>query len=464
MALVRVLHGLTSLDRQTTQDFVWSFQKYGGQIDFEYVNIHAAKRPREGSRKADLSIITYELLSLRNVGWWPDVEKRLAHWLSRSTRAVIFPQDDYSGSRITERFVLEHGIEAIYTPIERDLERLYPEIQRDVRFETCLTGYTTDFVGADPFDALPALSDRTIDFGNRIRRLPLYFGREARRKSDVSHAVAQAAAQAGFVVDASDQPQDAKLGESWNAFLRNVKFTAGSKGGASIADPVGRVAQRFNRHLTRRGSGEESALEYALNSEHVFGRFEAIGPRFFDAIQAGVCQILPRDSYLDEFQPDVHYVALEPDLSNLTAVVKRMSDITMATDITSAAHATVIASNKYSYRTFCSNFLAREIGVPTGNSSRTFIGSDLQVSLQNLNPEVQSQALTVLRKVLRDRKSSKLIHELRMDGLDGNPVFTELRDIGVTSEFGPNLAETLNDMQQGEYTYLAMHVPTITRP
>ena len=55
------------------------------------------------------------------------------------------------------------------------------------------------------------------------------------------------------------------------------------------------------------------------------GDFSAISPRLFECAAMGVCQVLERSYYFDDFEPLKHYVPLNPDLSNMDEAEKSLT-------------------------------------------------------------------------------------------------------------------------------------------
>lgn len=340
---------------------------------------------------------------------WPLISARLGRWLTYSERTIVFPQDDYTACGLVEKFVLKHRVDAVYSAVNRDLAQLYPSLVGRVRIEQCYTGYVEPRVASPLSLDLADFQRRPIDLGNRVRRLPLYFGLDSIRKAEVTEVVARHASSAGLSVDVSSLPQDTLIGTDWTCFLRRTRFTTGSRGGGGIADPFGRLSQRYWRRLRRNGGDDWDAYRYAVRTHHRVGDFSAVGPRIFESTEAGVCQILERGDYFPDFEPWVHYVPLEADLSNVDQVVRVIEHPERGHEIASAAHARLILTGEFTYQTFVKRVLDSELGSCTGNSSRRFIGVDAIDQLVALGSDVVNSALAAVRQSLLRGRCSTLI-------------------------------------------------------
>jgi hypothetical protein len=237
-------------------------------------------------------------------------------------------------------------VDRVLTPIDNDLDILYPRTTKKAKFKIVLTGYAPTKT-----PITPPLAERPIDLGQRVRMMSPHLGQYAQQKANQSMRVADVARAAGFVVDVSMRTEDGFVGASWLDFLRKCKFTVGMKGGASIADPYGLL---YNRVEARRHRYESEHLTAAslgfLRRRDGKHRFSAISPRLFEAAASGTCQILKSDDYLSVLEPWRHYIPLQEDFSNLDEVVRAMSDLEMAADLVKNAYETLIVSGKFSYR------------------------------------------------------------------------------------------------------------------
>lgn len=346
-----VLHALREDSRATTINHAACFGRYILDYQVEYVNIFGIV-PQESA--SDLVIVTYELVALRNLPIWSELVKRMTPILRNSKMRVLMPQDDYSRSDVLDDFIVGQNFDFVFSPITRDLEQLYPQsMGRGVKFHEAFTGYfqDSDWIRLQSFSK--PFEDRSVDLGQRVRHLPPQLGEKAGQKGRLAIEFGQLALQVGFTCDVSTRAQDVFLGDNWWKFLGNSKFTVSRKGGASMADPDGDLADKVRRYQMRHPNATMEQISRRLSFKGGReGDFSAISPRLFEAAALGVCQILEPDHYVDGFEPWVHYIPLAEEFSNVDEVFRAMKDVKRCTDIIQASQELLLQSNDYSYDAF----------------------------------------------------------------------------------------------------------------
>ncbi len=348
---VVILHALRDDSRQTTVNHALCFSRYFSASEVTYVNIFGVI-PKLS--KFDLVVVTYELVALRNLPIWKLLVKRMAPILEAARFRIAMPQDDYSRCDVLDSFIVNQKFDAVFTPITRDLEQLYPRaVRAGIQFHEAFTGYfeLSDWSRLETFSR--PFRDRSIDVGQRVRHLPPQLGTAAGIKGQLAIDFGNAAKNQGFVCDVSTRSEDVLLGDDWWRFLGNMKFTVSRRGGASMADPTGRLADRVRRYQMRHpeASMAEIAKRVSMKGGRI-GDFSAISPRLFEAAALGVCQILEPDNYVDGFLPGVHYIPIEADLSNVDQVFETMRDLDRCEEIVNASQDLLLTSENFTYEAF----------------------------------------------------------------------------------------------------------------
>jgi hypothetical protein len=466
MTLLRILHALTTESRTTTKDYVFSFSDHADNTDVECVNIHCQLYPSDEIQIADLTIVTYELLSLRSANFWPQIELGLESWFSKSRKNILMPQDDYTDTRSIEKLVEGGWISAIYSAVNSDLKILYPTASKMTRIEQCLTGYVSEARGYGNNSNWLPFNSRGIDLGNRVTKLPIFFGYESLMKYNVTKIVADAAHKAGLVVDVEYDSKSVFMGDAWFSFMKNTCFTVGAKGGAYIVDPLGNVRQRFDRQIKKSPDNEEKALRYALKAKHRVGNFSAVGPRIFEFAQHGVCQILIEDNYLPNFVAGEDYFALKSDFSNLREAITFMKNKKAGERMAENAFANLISSGLYTYRKFVKDLLDRELPNRRGSTRKFFIGNESIDKLFHFSPEMTYELLGFIRKdslgfnILRSKKKPNLIKSMVSSYFDTT---NEINYSKFTlDEITDCVYKTMNQLDKGNTSYLGFFIPTVT--
>jgi hypothetical protein len=375
-----VLHALRDDSRQTTINHALCFGRHITNSSVEYINIFGTIPLVPSS---SLVIVTYELLSLRNLPIWEVLVERMSKVLENSSFRIAMPQDDYSRCDVLDDFIVDQKFDAVFTPITRDLEQLYPRaVRAGIQFHEAFTGYfeLSDWSRLETFSR--PFRDRSIDVGQRVRHLPPQLGRAAGIKGQLAIDFGRLARDKGLNCNISTRSEDVLLGDAWWHFLGDTKFTVSRRGGASMADPTGRLADRVRRYQSRHPDATMSEIEENVSMKGGrLGDFSAISPRLFEAAALGVCQILEPDDYVEGLEPGVHYIPLKSDFSNIDQVFETMLDLDRCEEIVHASQDHLLRSGKFTYKAFVKQLAtAAGLGVESdsaatyGDSSMTFDG------------------------------------------------------------------------------------------
>jgi len=361
---VLILHGLRSDSRLTTIEHTLSFARHLNGCDVTYVNVFGLMRPDLAYEGFDLAILTYELVAQRTMPFWSALVERLAPLMRAAKVTVVMPQDDYCCSQILDDFVVENDVQYVFSPLTRDLRMLYPRsLARGVQFHEAFTGYWEADTVLPVASFRKPFEQRSIDLGQRVRHLPPQLGPAAQRKGQLAITLAQLAMRAGFVCDVSTDASAVLIGDDWWRFLGDSRFTVGRLGGASVADPRGRLQARVTQLQLRKPKITYDEIARRLRTDELpQGDFTAISPRLFECAAMGVCQVLEEAHYVDGFEPWRDYIPLAPDLSNVDEVFSAMRDWERCKEIATNGEAALIGSGRYTYR----EFVRRLMSVTTG--------------------------------------------------------------------------------------------------
>lgn len=109
----------------------------------------------------------------------------------------------------------------------------------------------------------------------------------------------------------------------------------------------------------------------------------ALSPRHLEACATKTCQILIEGSYNNILQPDLHYIPLKEDMSNLDDIQAILKDETHRLKITTKAYEDIVASGKYTYRSFVTKVFEK--------------------CLQNEKPKIKSSGILLLMNKIWER-------------------------------------------------------------
>jgi hypothetical protein len=105
----------------------------------------------------------------------------------------------------------------------------------------------------------------------------------------------------------------------------------------------------------------EALVNEQLDYDDIFERFfkglerpahyaKCISSRHFDAVGTKTCQIMLRGRFNDILKADQHYLALEPDFSNIDDVLMQFRDPQRRQNVADAAFELVCAEHTYDRR------------------------------------------------------------------------------------------------------------------
>ena len=351
---ILVLCDFNRRSANTIIDHATSFKKYSRHNIF-YVNPVGRSKPEWlNLSKFDILIIHYSIYVLGdhyiNPSW------RDAITLSPAVK-IQFIQDEYR--RVNEFIdrMKELNINVLYTCFpEGEIEKVYPayKLPGVAKFNT-LTGYVPSYLD----NAAPNLRRRRpIDVGYRGRGEGFWWlGTLYQEKSFIGREFLRHAARTELTCDISTREEDRIYGSRWIQFLRQCRCTLGTESGASVIDFNGRIEDRVRQYCEQHPSAtfEEVRVRFFKDVEGQV-RMNQISPRVFESIGCGCGLILFEGEYSKILMPDVHFIPLKKDFSNIGDVFDKIRDRTFIRTMAERSFKDVLQSGAYSYKTFVSSF------------------------------------------------------------------------------------------------------------
>jgi hypothetical protein len=199
--------------------------------------------------------------------------------------------------------------------------------------------------------------DRSLDVIYRGMLLPYNFGSLSHDKYRIGEQFRKIAQNNKLKVDISSKIEDRIYNKAWIKFLASSKATLGVESGASIIDFKGDVEKATNSYLSKfpDASFEQVYKDILYEYDNKI-LYNAVSPRHFEAAATKTVQILFEGEYGGIFKPDVHYIPLKKDFSNVEEVIAQLSDIDYRKHLTENAYDEIIMSDEYSYDGFVKQF------------------------------------------------------------------------------------------------------------
>ena len=345
---ILVLSTYEGMDANAVRDYLLSFRLHS-RHHYYYLLDCRRLDGRIDLRPFDVIVIFWDVYLLG-----PELADAVRERIARAPAfKVVFLQDEHRDVRGVNQAMAELGVQLAFTCVaEADHRVFYPSeaIPTLEGLYTVLPGYVPRYLEGTRLDVD---TPRPIDIGYRSRAMPFYLGDLGQDKTVVAQRFQELTAAEGLVRDISVLERDRLYGGQWVQFLRDCRCVLGTSSGASVADFTGEIRRACERHM---------ALNPEASYDEVKARFfadadwkvviDTISPRVFEAAALGCTLVHHEGLYGGILRPDEHYVCVRRDYSNVGDVLDRVRDRGFCRDMATRAHRDLIASERYSFRSF----------------------------------------------------------------------------------------------------------------
>jgi len=348
---ILVLNHFLSGNANVYRDYLFCFQAYS-RHDFYYVHRLNVLKTLD-LKQFDAILLFWACDWLRpRIG-----EEMIARIAEAPGKKLLFLQDEYRNVSLARKAINRFGVDQLFTLVHpNDYEAYYPKSACPglSRIETVLTGYVPEEL--TKLES-PRHRDRTVDVAYRSRMCPYYLGDLAQEKFAIAVRFQKLAAQFGLRHDISTWEGDRIYGRAYIDFLRNSRSVLGTESGASVVDFTGEIQNRCEEYLGRHQDATYEEVKQKFFAD-VDGKIfcRAISPRMFESTALGNALFLHEGDYSGILRPGDHYFALKKDGSNDVDAIAAMQDRDACERMARRAYDELIASGRYSYRTFVRGF------------------------------------------------------------------------------------------------------------
>jgi spore maturation protein CgeB len=136
----------------------------------------------------------------------------------------------------------------------------------------------------------------------------------------------------------------------WSDFLRRCDGTIGAEAGTYYLDREGEIL-RFAKNLSlSKCFSKQKVMEFIKTREFRYVNGKAVSSRHFEPIGTKTVQILLEGFYNGILQPDVHYLSVKRDLSNLSEKIREFDDPQRRNEIANITYEYVMDCHTYAHR------------------------------------------------------------------------------------------------------------------
>jgi hypothetical protein len=273
---------------------------------------------------------------------------------------LMLPQDEFVASDQLVEFAEDFAVDHILSVApSTEWPNIYGDVaaSRTIRLHRVLTGYV-DEASVSAYGTTRVGADRPIDIGYRAWHTEAWLGRRGKLKVEIAERVLASQAADGQRLDVSTRDQDTIHGPAWYRFLQQCRWTLGVEGGASILDRDGSLKDRVREYVAiHPNAGFDEIEARCFPGRDGTLNLVALSPRHLEACITRTAQILVEGDYNGVLQPHVHYLPVRADFSDLDEVLELARSDVVRDGLADRAYRDVVASGRYSYRTFVSELL-----------------------------------------------------------------------------------------------------------
>ncbi|MBK8515254.1 MAG: hypothetical protein IPL55_02845 [Saprospiraceae bacterium] len=264
-------------------------------------------------------------------------------------------QDEYINTSSICRFFKEFEVETVFTCLPPDLyQTVYPTEYSGLKnYYTVLTGYIDDDFVRE-FGNKPIGHDkRKFDVVYRARKMPYNLGVFGTYKWKLTEIFENKNEEYNLKLDVSNDPNSFIFGSDWYKFVGNSRLIIGSEGGSSLHDPEGTIRACCDKlMLSNPNLSFDEVKSACFGDEDEKFPYYAISPRHFEAAVLRTCQVLIEGNYNGVLKPNIHYIPIKKDFSNLDQVFSKMKDVHYCEAMAERTFDSIVQSGDYTYDKF----------------------------------------------------------------------------------------------------------------
>ena len=312
--------------------------------------------------KYKILILTYEI-DYRRLN---EVSYLIKKFIRKHFFVIYIPQDEYQYTNVKGQILKDWNVNLSFVNVnENDAPIIFNN--NFTIFKTVLTGYASEIDNIK----IP-ISDRKTDIFYRATPLPYIYGELGHEKVNIGKKMKAYAVisnflrsncpglelRKGFVnnlnVDIEWEMDKKIFGEEWYSSLVNSKTTLATCSGCKVFDQEPRN-EEIEKILAE---NPDYTYEDAKKDFDIEPMFEAceVSPKMFEAITLGTVLIMYEGKYKGIFKPNIHYIELKKDHSNINDVFKKINNDKYLQNMADRAYKDIIESGKYSYESFIKYF------------------------------------------------------------------------------------------------------------
>jgi len=268
----------------------------------------------------------------------------------------LFIQDEYEHLSKTKLWIKKLNFSLVFTVTPaKSISIVYPsrEFPNQI-FVNNLTGYAPEDIEIrlSGKNHVPP-SQRDIYIGYRGRSLHAKYGQLGRDKLAIGVNVKMYCKASNIEHNIEWDEQSRIYGDKWLEFIASCRAMLGTESGSNVFDYDGNLKQTLDRYKKAHShlSDDQFYEKFIEPLEHP-GLMNQISPRIFEMASASTVMILYEGAYSNILIPNVHYLPLKKDASNLPSIIATLKNTAFIDEMAQRTKEDIIDSGKYSYKSF----------------------------------------------------------------------------------------------------------------
>jgi hypothetical protein len=336
---VLLLHAVSAGNRTLSYQRGWP-REFARHPRFRVTAVDVARHPLAvgarlttlGARRFDAVVLLHSVFSN---------ERQLHWWAFEAVRRIRAPKAFFIGNEyklMPEKMAFAEDLKVALLVSQSESPRVLSLYRQ--RLGCAVMGLPNTGLDPELFFPRRPRPERPIDLGYRSLPAPLYLGHE--EKTEIARRFAEAAPRLGLVADISTEPADRFTEQEWAEFLGRCKAQLGTEAGGDYFEIDDRTRRRFHAWLEDHPEPTLAQVREAFFRDYPDPvPIRIVSGRQIEAAGTKTVQVLMRGEYSGYFAPDVHYIPLEKDFSNLDEAAARLRDETLCARLADNAYAMV---------------------------------------------------------------------------------------------------------------------------
>ncbi len=363
--------------RSSQRDHLWAFKRYADGASCFYLNAGFGSYPSYLKKISfDLIIFDWSFVGGRvSRSRFKDFARIIADLKYSKAVKICMPQDEFTSMDVLCDFITDFGVSHIFSVApESEWGKIYRTVDKNrVQFVSVLTGYLDENLVRKWSAPTINATARPLDIVYRTVSTAIW-GRFNLLKATIAEIFQKEAIVRGFNVDIRVGAEHFKMGDDWLKFLASSRFTLGVEGGSHILDWDGSILTAVTDYLRKKPDATYDELALTCIPVEREGEINvvAISPRHLEACMTRTVQILIEGEYNGILKPNVHYIPIKENFSNIDQVCARMSDESARLRMAERAFNDIVVSKKYTYRNLVETVLNETIGTSEADANTMF--------------------------------------------------------------------------------------------